>query len=84
MKIEKNKVEESIYVMMEIFKKIPIEIANSLPKSLYDRVEKRWQYSLTTKRNIRETTLARVMLELEKSKMIKAINTYKGRFSPKY
>ena len=70
--------------MMENFKTTPIEISNSLPKSLYDRVEKIWQYNLTTERNIRETTLARVMLELDKSSMTKAINIYEGNFSPKY
>ena len=83
-KIDMKKVEESIYAMMETFKKTPIKISNSLPQSLYDRVEKRWQYSLTTERNIRETTLARVILDLDKSEMTKAINKYKGRFSPKY
>lgn len=82
-KVEINKVEESVYKMMATFKNTPIELANSLPKSLYDRVEQRWQYNSTTKRNIRETTLARVMLDLHKSSMTKAINKYKGRFAPK-
>ena len=61
-KIEIDKLEESIYAMMENFKMTLIEISNSLPKSLYDSVEKRWKYSLTTERNIRETTIPRVML----------------------
>jgi hypothetical protein len=69
---------------MENFKKNPIEIANSLPKSLYDKVEQRWQYNLSTERNIRETTLARVIPDLDKYAMTKAINKYKGIFSPKY
>ena len=38
-KIDTNKVEESIYAMMETFKKTPIEIANSLPKSLLNLQE---------------------------------------------
>ena len=38
-KIEKNQVEEAIYAMMEIFKKAPLEIANSMPKGLYERAE---------------------------------------------
>ena len=38
-KLEMDKVEELVYAMMETFKKTPIEIANSLPKNLYDRVE---------------------------------------------
>lgn len=40
-KIEMNQVEESIYAMMVTFKKTPIELANSIPKSLYDTVEKK-------------------------------------------
>ena len=52
-KIEINKVEEYVYAMMETFNVTPIEIANSLPKSLYDRVGQRWKYSLTIEKNIR-------------------------------
>ena len=70
--------------MMAIFKKTPIEIANQLPKSLQDRVEQRWQYNFTTEINIRETTLARVMPNLDKSEMINSINNYKGSFATKY
>ena len=40
-KVEKNQVEEEIYVMMATFKKAPLEIANSIPKSIYERVEKK-------------------------------------------
>ena len=83
-KLDMNEVEESIYKMMATFKTMDIEIYNSLPKSLFDQVEKKWQYSLTTKKQIKEPTLARVMLDLDKSMMKKAINKYKGKFSPKY
>ena len=83
-KLEMDKVEESVYAMMAKFKMTPIEMTNSLPKNLYDRVEKRWKYSLITKRNIRETTLVRVMPNLDKSKMKKAIKKYTRRFTPKY
>lgn len=83
-KLEMDKVEESAYAMIETFKMTPIEISNSLPKNLYDRVEQRWKYSLTTETNIRENTLARVMPYLDKSEMTKAIKKYTGRFSPKY
>lgn len=38
-KIDQDKVEEVIYEIITTFKNTPIEIANSLPKSLYDRVE---------------------------------------------
>lgn len=44
--------------MMVSFNSTPLEIVNSLPKSLYDGVEKKWKYSLTTKKKIREAQLS--------------------------
>ena len=38
--VDKNKVEESIYDMMTAFKSTPLEISNSLPKSLYEELSK--------------------------------------------
>ena len=38
-KVEKNQVEEAIYAIMENFKKAPLEITNSIPKNVYERVE---------------------------------------------
>ena len=40
-KVENNQVEEAIYATMTNFKKAPIEIANPMPKSLYERVEQK-------------------------------------------
>lgn len=37
--VEKIQVEEVIYSMMEKFKTTPLELSNSMPKGLYDRVE---------------------------------------------
>lgn len=48
--VDKSKVEEAIYEMMSTFKSTTLEIYDSLPKSLYDRVEKKWQFSLTIER----------------------------------
>ena len=39
-KVEINQVEEAIYAMMENFEKSPLAISNSMPKTLYERVEK--------------------------------------------
>ena len=36
--VDKNSIEQAIYDMMETFKTIPLEISNSIPKILYDRV----------------------------------------------
>ena len=40
-KVEKNLVQEAIYAMMENCKKATLEIANSMPKTLYERVEQK-------------------------------------------
>lgn len=82
--IDKNKVEESIYDMMATFKTTPLEIVDSLPKSLYNIVKQKWQYSLTTERQIKEAQLAQVIPTLDKKMMEKSMNKYKGRPTPKY
>ena len=51
--------------MVATFKTTPIEIANSIPKILYDRVEQKWQFNLNNKKKIREATLAQVMPTLD-------------------
>lgn len=38
-KLDMNKVEEFVYEMKTTFKTIPIDIFNSLPKILYDKLE---------------------------------------------
>ena len=45
-KEEKNKVEESIYAMMEKFKNTSLELDNSMPKELYTLVENKWHSCL--------------------------------------
>ena len=61
-KIEKNQVEEVVYAIMEIFKITPLELSNSIPKSLYYRVEKKSHYCLDTKKQIREIALVQFLL----------------------
>ena len=38
---EKNQVEEALYAMMSKFKTTPLEFAKTIPKGLYDIVEKK-------------------------------------------
>jgi hypothetical protein len=71
--VDKNKVEKAIYGMMTAFKYTPLDIANSLPKSLHDRIEKKWYYILTTYRKIREAQLAQVMPTFDKQMTAKVI-----------
>ena len=69
---------------MANFKKAHLEIANSMPKILYDRFEKRWHYCLNLERKIRETSLTQVMPKLSKEQIAKAIKKYVVIFVPKY
>ena len=41
-----NRVEESIYSMMTIYKHTPLELDGSLPKELYKIVEDKWNFCL--------------------------------------
>ena len=77
-------VEESIYTMMAKFKTTPLELDNTIPKELYSIVETKWNYCLNMEKEIRESNLAQVILELRKGKIIKANKKYGNRFSPKY
>ena len=83
-KVENNQVEMAIYAMMATFKKAPLEIANSIPKILYERVEQNWNYCLDTKRKIIETSLAQVMPKLRWVQIAKSIKKYVVRFVPNY
>ena len=56
-KDEQNRIEESIYEMMEKFKKTPLELDNSMPKELNSLIENKWHYCLNLEKQIRESTL---------------------------
>ena len=77
-------VEESIYTMMAKFKITPPELDNTMPKDLYSIVENKWHYCLNMEKEIRESTLARVMPKLIKGQITKENKKYGNRFSPKY
>lgn len=70
--------------MMENFKKSPLQISNSVPKILYERVEQKWQYCLDLEKKIREASLAQVMPKLSKAQISKDVKKYAVRFVPKY
>ena len=81
---EKNQVEEALYAMMSKFKNTPLEFSNTIPKGLYDIVEQKWHYYLNFEKQIRETTLAKVMQKLTKGQIAKAVKKYVANFTPKY
>ena len=81
---EHNIVEESIYTMMVKFKTTPLELDNSMPKELSSIVENKWHYSLNMEKEIRESTLAHVIIDLTKGQISKANKKHGRKFSPKY
>lgn len=77
-------VEESLYTMMAKFKNTPLELDNSMPKYLYSVVENKWHHCLNMDKEIRESTLARVMPYLTKGQITKANKKHGRKFAPKY
>lgn len=55
--------------MMINFKYTPIELGKALPKDLYNRIDSKWKWELSTKRQIRETNVAQIMIDLRKTHM---------------
>lgn len=83
-RVDQNKVEELVYDMMAKFKNTPLELDNAMPKDLYTIVEKKWHYCLKMEKEIRESTLAQVMLELTKGQITKANKKHGSKYAPKY
>ena len=69
---------------MEKFKTTPLELYNTMPKELYSLIENKWHYYLNLEKDIRESKLANLILELKKVKMTKKTKKYGSRFQPKY
>lgn len=63
---DQNKIEESVYAMMAKFKNNPLEFDTTMPKDLCSVVENKWHYFLNMEKEIRESALTQVMLELSK------------------
>lgn len=81
---EQNMVEESIYTVMAKFKNTPLELENTMSKELYSIVENKWHYFLNMENDIRESTLACVILELKIGQTIKENKKNWRKFSSKY
>lgn len=65
-KEEKEKLEESVYAMMAQFKYTPLELDGQLPKELLKIVEDRWHFRFKMEKEMRESTLASILLDLTK------------------
>ena len=83
-KEDKNRIEEVVYEMMVEYKHTPLELDGSMPKELYKIVEDKWHFFLQTEKEIRESTLARLLPDLTKSQIVNANKRHNSRFAPKY
>ena len=70
--------------MMAEYKNTPLELDGSLPKELYKIVEDKWHFCLQTEKEIRESTLARMLPDLTKSQITNLVKRHNSRFTPKY
>ena len=64
---EKNLVEESVYEMMSKFKNTPLELDNTMPKSLYDIIEQKWNYCLNLEKKNKRIYISPGNARIDKS-----------------
>lgn len=69
---------------MAKLKNTHVELDNTMPKELYTIVDNKWHYFLNVEKQIREKTLAQVILELIKGRITKENKEHARKFSPKY
>ena len=69
---------------MAEYKHTPLELDGSLTKELYKIVEDKWHFFLKTEKEIRESTFARLLIDLTKSQINNANKRHNNRFTPKY
>lgn len=82
-KEDKKKFEQETLDMMKNFKYTPLKLGNMIPNERYNRVDGKLNFSLTTKRQIREGMLAQVMPKLKKNFFLKAMEQFNDIFIPK-
>ncbi len=70
--------------MMAKFKNTPLELDNTMPRELYETIEKKWHYCLKMEKEIIESTLAQVMPDLTRGQITKVTKKHGGKFTPKY
>lgn len=82
-KEEKNKIEESVYAMMAEYKHTPLDLDSTMPKELYNIVADKWHFCLQMEKEMRESTLATLLLDLTKGQIAKENKRHNSKFSPK-
>ena len=73
-----------MYAMMAEYKHTPLELDESMPKEFYKILEDKWHFCLQMEREIRESTLARLLPDLTKHQITNAVKRHNNRFTPKH
>lgn len=60
-KEDKENIEKSLIDMMIQFKSTPIELGQGNLENLHNKVDGKWKWAFSTKRKMKETTLAQIM-----------------------
>ena len=58
---------------MAQFKYTPLELDGQLPKELYKIVEDKWHFCLKVEKEMRESTVASILLDLKKEEITKVV-----------
>ena len=77
---DKEKLEIIVIYMMVNFKYTPIELGQEWSIELCNKIDKKWKWALTTKRQIREAKLGWVVPDLGKYHMSIAMKEYTKKF----
>lgn len=78
---QENIEKYTIYLMIK-FKYTPIELGKGNPRDLYNIFNAKKKWALSTKRKIRETTLAQIMHDLGKTHMSILLRYFPMKFMP--
>ena len=55
--VDQTKVEETMLAMMAKFNTTPIEICNTIPDDLYNKIDAKWKQTIKTERQIEKENL---------------------------
>lgn len=82
-KANKENIEQEMLDMMKKFKHTPIGLGKGILEELYNKMDSKWEWELSTERQIKETTLAQTMPDLGKTCMSIDLRYFENKFVPK-
>lgn len=76
----KRKIEESVVCTLLKFRLVPLEVTNSLPKSLYLHIDNRWKYAINSEKKMRERSLVHLFPDILVDKISEHLKNYQTNF----